>query len=86
MTEIKKHLDESGMSLSDFAYALGMRPTSLERMVKGLILTPDGVIADAMQILADIDYVDALVEAKPEIMNISYKVFKLVLDGTTEDM
>jgi hypothetical protein len=85
MTEIKQHLDASCMSLSDFAYALGMRPTSLERMVKGLIATPDGVIADAMQVLADIDYVDALIEAKPEIMNINYKVFKLVLDAIQQD-
>lgn len=80
MTEIKQLLDKSGMSLSDFAYCLGMRATSLERMVKGLILTPDGVIADAHQVLADIDYVDALVDAKPELQEINYKIFKLVLD------
>lgn len=86
MTEIKQLLDKSSMSLSDFAYALGMRANSLERMVKGIILTPPGVISDAHQVLADIDYVDALVEAKPEIRNISYKIFKLVLDGNDEPL
>jgi len=80
MNEITQLLEASGMSLKDFAECLEMRSNSLERMVKGLIVTPPGVIADAHQVLADIDYVDALLEAKPELQEINYKVFKLALD------
>jgi predicted transcriptional regulator len=79
-TQIKKILDESGMTLADFAGALGINQTSLMRMVTGRTLTPDGVIADAMAVLDDIDAVDELIAANPWIQKVSYKVFKLVLD------
>lgn len=78
MNELTKLFHESGMSIGDFAYALGIRKQSFTRMMDGIIPTPEGVISDAHQILADIDYVRTL----PDIDGISYKVFKLVLDGT----
>jgi hypothetical protein len=78
MNELTKLFNESGMGIADFAYALGIRKQSFTRMMDGIIPTPEGVIADSHQILADIDYVRSI----PNIENISYKVFKLVLDGT----
>jgi len=78
MNQLTKLFQESGMGVADFAYALGIRKQSFTRMMDEVIPTPEGVIADAHQILADIDYVRTL----PDIEDISYKVFKLVLDGT----
>lgn len=78
LNELTKLFNESGMSIGDFAYALRIRKQSFTRMMDGVIPTPEGVIADSHQILADIDYARSI----PNIENISYKVFKLVLDGT----
>lgn len=86
MEELQELFGKSCMSVKDFSYALGVRHTSIERMLRGDIFTPPGVISDAHQVLADIDYVDALVEAKPELKEISYKIFKLMLDGNGEPL
>lgn len=74
--------DTGGMTPRDFAGSLGISPVSMNRMLSGRIETPPGVIGDAIQLLEDIDYVGALLTEKPELglQNISYKVFKLLLD------
>lgn len=74
-------IDASGMSVKDFSYAIGVRDTRIQRMLKGDVPTPLGVIGDANQLLADIEYVESLVNHNPDLKYISYKVWKIVLDG-----
>lgn len=84
MSELSQLLTQSGMSLSDFAYAIGVRKTSIERMLSGAYSTPPGVLSDAHQLLADIDYVQSLVDHNPDLKDISYKVWKNVLEDVCE--
>ena len=80
MEELSKLITMTGMALNDFSYAIGVRYERIVRMLKGNAPTPDGVISDAHQLLADIDYVQSLVDHNPQLKKISYKVWKLVLD------
>ncbi len=80
MEELSQLIDETGMSVSDFAYAVGTSKSRIERMLNGVYSVPQGLIGDAIQLLEDIDYVKAHFELHPEFKNMSYKVFKTVLD------
>ena len=85
MTQLSDLLEKSGMTVADFAYALDVRYTRMVRMLQGTVDVPQGIISDAHQLLADIDYVQSLVDHNPGLGNISYKVFKTVLDGPVDN-
>jgi ABC-type Fe2+-enterobactin transport system substrate-binding protein len=80
MSAMSEILEQSGMSVADFAYALDVRYTRMVRMLQGAVDVPQGIVSDAHQLLADIDYVKAAMQADPALAEISYKVFKTVLD------
>ena len=85
-------VDASGMSERDFCHALcwmslkkgGPRLTlkAFENMLEGAWKVPDGVISDAYQLVADSDYIESVINHNPNLKNISYKVWKKVLDDT----
>lgn len=83
MNELQKLFNYTGMSVGDFSKALGVRPSTMIRMLNGEAVIPQGVISDAHQLNADIDYVDAFLDAHPELQKFSYTVFKLLLDGNS---
>lgn len=72
-------IDQSGMSVNDFAYAIGVRKANVERWLNGSKEVPAGVISDAQQLLADIDYIHSVLDHNPDLKNISYKVWKKCL-------
>lgn len=92
MEELKQLLEASGMSERDFCYALSQMSRrkggvklslkTFEKMIDGLWTVPEGVISDAHQLLADIDYIQSVIDSNPQLKNISFKVWELLLDDT----
>lgn len=72
-------LTESGMSVKDFAYAIGESNKRVVSWLRGEWETPQDVIGKAHQLLSDLDFWDAYFKANP-YQQCSYKVFKYILD------
>lgn len=79
MTELRTLFEESGMSVKDFAYAIGESNKRFVQWLRGEFPTPENVIGKAHQLLADLDYWDAFYQANPDKI-CSYKIHKYLLD------
>lgn len=79
MTELRTLFEESGMSVKDFAYAIGESNKRLQSWLRGEYEPPVLVIGKANQVLADLDYWEAYFKANPD-QQCSYKIFKYLLD------
>lgn len=79
MTELQTIFEASGMTERDFAYALGIRLVSLEKMLSGEWMTPDGVIDDANDMLERMAKFRGLIEHFPWVLEMNYKECKSVL-------
>ncbi len=79
MTTLSELLRTSGLSPSDYAYALGISKRNLLHWVRNGN-PPQDVLGRAVQIEADIAFVKSLLEANPQVAKISYKIFKYLLD------
>lgn len=79
MTAIHQLLEQSGMSVKDFAYAIGESNKRLQSWLRGEYEPPVAVIGKAHQLLADLDFWGAYFEANPQ-HQCSYKIFKYLLD------
>lgn len=79
MTELRTLFEESGMSVKDFAYAIGESNKRFVQWLRGDFPAPENVIGKAHQLLADLDYWDSVFEANPSL-RCSYKIFKYLLD------
>ena len=79
MNELRTLFVESGMSVKDFAYAIGESNKRLQSWLRGEYEAPLTAIGKANQLLADLDYWDAYFQANPDKI-CSYKIFKYLLD------
>lgn len=79
MNELQTILEASGMSERDFAYVLGIRLVSLEKMLSATWMTPQGVIDDANAMLERMAKFRGLVEHFPWVLEMNYKECKSVL-------
>jgi len=79
MNELKTLFEQSGMSVKDFAYAIGESNKRLVTWLRGEHEAPIQVITKAHQVLTELEYWDAFFEANPHL-RCSYKIFKYLLD------
>lgn len=79
MTTIYQLLEQSGMSVKDFAYAIGESYKRMQSWLRGEYEPPVAVIGKAHQLLADLEFLEAFLEANPH-MCFSYKLYKYLLD------
>lgn len=79
MTELRTLFEESGMSVKDFAYAIGESNKRFVQWLRGDFPAPENVITKAIQVLEDLAFWEAYFEANP-FSRCSYKIFKYLLD------
>lgn len=79
MNQLRTLFEQSGMSVKDFAYAIGESNKRVVSWLRGEYPAPDSVISKAHQLLADLDFWEVYFEANPD-QQCSYKVFKYLLD------
>jgi transcriptional regulator with XRE-family HTH domain len=79
MNQLKTLFEQSGMSVKDFAYAIGESNKRVVSWLRGEWEAPQDVIGKAHQLLSDLVFWDAYFKANP-YQQCSYKIFKYVLD------